>query len=140
MVRSSQSKVPHVWHKVATPPISASGAVLGTSPSVTKSNEGQKTMPIVRLIYTTVPPGQAAAAEKDWKEECAPLMIRQPGCESEEMLRCTDKPGEYISYSKWKDAASIDAYLKSADHQEIKRRTSSLTGVTVVVKNYDLVG
>lgn len=97
-------------------------------------------MSIVRMIYTTVPPNQAEAAEKDWKEECAPLMIRQAGCESEEMLRGIDNHGEYISYSVWKDAASIDAYLKSADHQEIKRRTGALTGATAVVKSYEIVG
>jgi heme-degrading monooxygenase HmoA len=96
-------------------------------------------MPIARIIYTTFPPEEAAAAEKDWKEECAPLMIRQPGCRREELLRCTTSRGEYISYSEWTDEASIEAYLKSADHQEIKRRTSNIKGATVVVKNYEIV-
>jgi heme-degrading monooxygenase HmoA len=96
-------------------------------------------MPIVRMIYTTFPPEQSAEAEKDWKEECAPLMIRQPGCRSEELLRSVSSPGEYISYSEWADAASIENYLKSDDHQEIKRRTSNIKGATVVVKSYEIV-
>jgi heme-degrading monooxygenase HmoA len=97
-------------------------------------------MSIVRIIYTNVPPNQSAEAEKDWKEECAPLMIRQPGCQAEELLRCIDNPGEYISYSEWTDTASIEAYLQSDDHQEIKRRTSGIRDAKVVVKQYEIVG
>jgi heme-degrading monooxygenase HmoA len=96
-------------------------------------------MSIVRMIYTKFPPSEAAEAEKDWREECAPLMKRQPGCLSEELLRCTEAAGEYISYSEWADAASIDAYLKSADHQEIKRRTSGIKNASVTVKSYELI-
>ena len=48
-------------------------------------------------------------------------MIRQPGCLSEKMLRCETAPGEYISYSEWEDDESIQKYLASEDHQEIKR-------------------
>jgi heme-degrading monooxygenase HmoA len=96
-------------------------------------------MSIVRIIYTNVPPDQSAEAEKDWKEECAPLMIRQPGCQAEELLRCIGNPGEYISYSQWTDAASIEAYLQSDDHREIKRRTSGIRNATVVVKQYEIV-
>jgi quinol monooxygenase YgiN len=65
-------------------------------------------MPIIRLICTTFPADQAAEAEKDWREECAPLMIRQAGCEMEKLLRSSDNPGEYVSYSEWADNASID--------------------------------
>jgi heme-degrading monooxygenase HmoA len=96
-------------------------------------------MPVIRLIYTTFPADQAAEAEKDWRDECAPLMIRQPGCLAEKLLRCSDHAGEYISYSEWSDDASIAAYLRSEDHQEIKRRTSGIKGATVVVKTYNVV-
>jgi hypothetical protein len=54
-------------------------------------------MSIVRMIVTTVPPGMGNQAERNWKEKCAPLMIKQPGCLSERMLRSKDNPGEYIS-------------------------------------------
>ena len=97
-------------------------------------------MPIVRMIHVTFPPDLAASAEADWKEKCAPLMIRQKGCLSEQLLRCTSKPGEYISYSEWQDEASIQQYLAGADHQEIKRTTRNITGATVVVKHYEEVG
>jgi heme-degrading monooxygenase HmoA len=96
-------------------------------------------MPIIRLIYTTFPADQAAEAEKDWREECAPLMMRQAGCQAEKLLRCNHQPGEYVSYSEWADNASIEAYLRSDDHQEIKRRTSGIKGATVIVKTYDVV-
>jgi heme-degrading monooxygenase HmoA len=96
-------------------------------------------MSIVRMIYAKFPPSEIAEAERDWREECAPLMKRQPGCQSEELLRCTEAPGEYISYSEWTDAPSIEAYLRSADHQEIKRRTSGIKDASVVVKTYEVI-
>jgi heme-degrading monooxygenase HmoA len=97
-------------------------------------------MPIIRLIYITFPAEQATQAERNWKESCAPLMIKQHGCLSEELLRNIDHPGEYISYSEWEDEESIRRYLQSDDHQEIKRHNRSIVGATVVVKQYQVVG
>jgi heme-degrading monooxygenase HmoA len=96
-------------------------------------------MSVVRLIYVSFPAELAEQAEKNWKEECAPLMIKQPGCLSEQLLRCLDRPGEYISYSEWDNDDSIRQYLNSADHQEIKRRNRNITGAKVEVKRYEPV-
>jgi heme-degrading monooxygenase HmoA len=96
-------------------------------------------MSIIRLIITTVPPEYGDRAERNWKEFCAPIMIRQPGCLSEKMLRCETAPGEYISYSEWEDGASIERYLSSEDHQEIKRHNRNIPGAEVTVKRYQLV-
>jgi heme-degrading monooxygenase HmoA len=96
-------------------------------------------MSIIRMIYTTFPAEFAAQAERNWKEKCAPIMIRQPGCISEQLLRCRDNPGEYISYSEWDNEESIGRYLASPDHQEIKRHNRNIAGATVVVKNYEQV-
>jgi hypothetical protein len=65
----------------------------------------------VRLIVVTVKPEDAAAAERVWKQDGAPLMIRQPGCQSEERLRSTAVKGAYISYAEGDSQASIDRYL-----------------------------
>ncbi len=98
-------------------------------------------MPIARLIYVTVKPEQAAEAERIWKEDCAPLMIQQPGCLSEELLKCLDAPGEYISYSEWQDQASIERYRTSPAHEEIKKHTRGLQGGSPpVVKRYEVAG
>ena len=94
---------------------------------------------IVRIVYASFPPDQAEKARQNWKEKCAPLMIRQSGCTSEELLRCTDSPGEFISYSEWDSMESIQKYLESEDHQEIKRQNRNITGAQVVVKHYELV-
>ena len=75
-------------------------------------------MPVVRLIFVTVNPADGPAAERLWKEECAPLMIKQDGCLSEELLRSTEAPGEYISYSVWENQACIDHYRASEAHQQ----------------------
>ena len=96
-------------------------------------------MSIIRMIVTIVPAAQASQAERNWKEKCAPLMIKQPGCLSERMLRSKEILGEYISYAEWDNEESIRAYLKSADHQEIKRHNMNIKGAKVTVKEYDVV-
>ena len=96
-------------------------------------------MSIIRMIHVTFPAELAARAEANWKENCAPLMIKQRGCLSEKLLRCKDNPGEYISYSEWDNEDSIQVYLKSADHKEIKQHNTNIAGATVVIKTYDLV-
>jgi heme-degrading monooxygenase HmoA len=97
-------------------------------------------MAIVRLIFVAVKPEDGPAAERLWKDECAPLMIRQEGCLSEELLKSMEAPGEYISYSVWESQESIDRYRSSAAHEEIKRHGASLaTTSPPVVKEYTLV-
>ena len=98
-------------------------------------------MPIARLIFVSVDPREMGEAERIWKEECAPLMIRQPGCLSEELLKCLDAPGEYISYSEWQDQASIDRYLASPAHEEIRQHTRGFQGgKRPSVKCYEVAG
>lgn len=96
-------------------------------------------MSVVRLIHVRIKPEQVAEAERVWKEECAPLMIRQQGCLSEKLLKCTDSPGEYISYAEWDNAQDIERYLAGADHREILRHTANLKSDKTVVKLYELV-
>src|SRR5438067_11162183 len=98
-------------------------------------------MPIARLIYVSVAPEQMSEAERIWKQECAPLMISQQGCLSEELLKCLDEPGEYISYSEWQDQESIDRYLASQAHEEIRRHTRGLqSDRRPMVKRYEVAG
>jgi len=96
---------------------------------------------ITRMIIVTVPKEKAAEAERIWKTECAPVMIQQPGCLSEQFLRSLDNPGEMISLQSWRDQKSIDLYRAGPGHQEILKHTRGLMGVSKVeVKNYDVVG
>jgi quinol monooxygenase YgiN len=97
-------------------------------------------MSIVRLIYVKVNAADVAKAERLWKKQCAPLMIKQKGCRSEVLLKSIDVPGELISYAVWKSQKSIDRYLASDTHQEIKKHTRSLkTKDLPKVKAYKLV-
>lgn len=68
-------------------------------------------------------------------------MIQQPGCLSEELLRCNDVPGEYVSYSEWADQGAIDAYDGSEAHRQIEQATERLK-VTAppVTKHYQVAG
>lgn len=96
---------------------------------------------ITRMILVKVPADRAAEAERLWKEECAPLMIQQSGCVSEEFLRCRENPGEFISLSTWNDQLAIDLYRSSAAHKHIQEHTRGLMNVAKVeVKSYEVAG
>jgi heme-degrading monooxygenase HmoA len=62
-------------------------------------------------------------------------MISVKGCLSEELLKCNEVRGEYISMVTWDSMASIEAYRESQRHQEIREATSE----PVVVKTYEIV-
>jgi heme-degrading monooxygenase HmoA len=66
-------------------------------------------------------------------------MLKRPGCISEELLRCVEDPGEYISISEWESTQAIDAYLASPEHEEIKRHTRGVTGMAATVKKYEVI-
>ena len=96
-------------------------------------------MTVIRLIHVNVDPSQSAQAERIWREDCAPLMIQQKGCRSEQLLKCDDAPGEYISYSEWDSQADIDAYRDSEAHKQIQNHSRALQGAKAVVKRYQIV-
>ncbi len=56
-------------------------------------------MSIIRLVHMIYPAEKADEAARTWKENRGPLMAGQPGCHSEELLRCGDVPIEFVSYS-----------------------------------------
>ena len=96
---------------------------------------------VTRMIVVSVPKEKAAEAERLWKEECAPLMIKQRGCLSEQFLRGRENPGEFISLSMWEDQLAIDLYRSSDAHKHIQQHTRALMGVAKVeVKTYEVVG
>ena len=94
---------------------------------------------ITRFIVVKASPDKAAEIERLWKTECGPLMLKRPGCLSEELLRCIEDPGEYISVAEWESQQAIDAYLASPEHQEIKRHTRGVTGIAAAVKTYQVI-
>jgi heme-degrading monooxygenase HmoA len=96
-------------------------------------------MRVVRLIHVKVNPEQMAEAERLWREDCAPLMKAAPGCLSEELLKCREEPGEYISYSEWEGEAAIERYRESEAHHEIQRHTRGLQGARAIVKTYAMI-
>lgn len=96
---------------------------------------------ITRMILVSVPGEKADEAMRLWKEDCAPLMIKQPGCVSEQFLRGREKTGEFISISTWEDQAAIDKYRKSDAHASVQKHTRALMNVAKVeVKTYTVVG
>jgi len=95
-------------------------------------------MSIIRLIHIKIDASELENAMKVWKTECAPLMIAQPGCISEKLLRCRDAH-ELISYSEWETEADLALYHHSAVHDEIVSHARALKGTKAEVKLYDLV-
>ena len=95
---------------------------------------------ITRMIIVTVPKEKAAEAERIWKHQCAPVMIQQPGCLSEQFLRNSENPGELISLQTWQSQQAVEQYRASPGHQEILKHTRGLMDVSKVeVKNYEVV-
>ena len=96
-------------------------------------------MTIGRVIMITVPPESVEEAERVWKTECAPLMVRQQGCRSEKLMKSLDRPGLYISYSEWDSAEDITRYRESTDHETIQSETHALQGARAVVWCYEII-
>jgi hypothetical protein len=59
--------------------------------------------------------------------------------EAEIVAHEADDPND-LSYSEWSGEDSIQKYLQSEDHQEIKRHNRNVEGARVTVKHYELVG
>jgi heme-degrading monooxygenase HmoA len=95
---------------------------------------------ILRMIYAKVRPDQVEEARRVWKEHCAPLMIKRPGCVSEQLLAAKEDPTEIVSMSSWESQEDIDAYRTSSEHDEIQKRTRELLGgARASVKAYEVV-
>ena len=97
-------------------------------------------MPIIRLLHVKVTPDAAKESMRVWKEDCAPLMIKQPGCLSEKLLQSMDDPGDYVSYSEWESDEAIERYRKSKDHDVIVQHSRKLQGARANVRRYKEVG
>lgn len=96
---------------------------------------------ITRMIIVSVPPEKVSEAERLWKEDCGPLMIKQPGCKSEQFLRSRENPGEFISVSTWESQEAIDRYRASDAHHAIQQHSRALMNVAKVeIKSYEVVG
>ena len=96
---------------------------------------------ITRMIVVKVPADKSAEAERLWRDDCSALMIKQPGCKSEQFLRSRETPGEYISLSTWENQESIDRYRNSEAHHTIQKHSRGLMNVAKVeVKSYDVAG
>ena len=94
---------------------------------------------ITRMIFVKVAHEQIREAIEDWKQVCAPLMISQPGCLSEELLECNEDADEFISLSHWESMDAIKAYRSSEAHEQIKHGTRGIKA-DVSVKTYRVMG
>lgn len=94
---------------------------------------------ITRMIFVKVAPDQIREAIEDWKKVCAPLMISQPGCLSEELLECNEDSDEFISLSRWESMGAIASYRSSEAHEQIKHGTRGIKA-DVKVKTYKVIG
>lgn len=95
---------------------------------------------IMRMVLVTVPAERASEAEWLWKNECAPLMMSQPGCITEQLLRRRDNPGELISLSTWAHQPDIDRHRAGMAHQAIQQHIHALLKeAKTEVRTYDIV-
>ena len=96
-------------------------------------------MSVIRLVHMTYLAEKADEAARTWKENRGPLMAGQPGCHSEELLRCGDVPTEFVSYSVWDDEDSIRQYLESDAYHKIRADNREKGAAHVTVRLYDRV-
>ncbi len=96
-------------------------------------------MTIARVILINLANGKSGDAERVWKEECAPLMIRQKGCRSEKFMRSLDRPELYISYSEWDSMEDVERYRSGTDHKTIQSEVHALEGARAVVWCYEIL-
>lgn len=69
-----------------------------------------------------------------------PVLPHRPGKAVALLKNAQYVPGELISYAEWDNQKSIDRYLASADHQEIKKHARGLKSEqAALVKCYELV-
>ena len=95
---------------------------------------------ITRMILVKVPPDKSAEAERLWRQDCGPLLIKQPGCLDERFLRARENPGEFVSLSSWENLEAINRYRNSEAHKTIQQHSRGLMNVAKVeVKTYEVV-
>lgn len=94
---------------------------------------------ILRFIIVKTKPDRAADVERMWNKECGPLMRKRPGCLREELLRCIEDPGEYISVAEWQSQKAIDDYRASPECEEIKKHTRGTAGMAATIKTYEVI-
>ncbi len=96
-------------------------------------------MSIIRLIHVTYATEKADKAANYWKQKIGGLIAQQPGCLSEQLLRCHDVPNEFVSMSEWDSEDSIRTYLASPAYHEARNHHRLMGGGDVAVRMYERV-
>lgn len=94
-------------------------------------------MSVIRIVLVRYPSERADEAARVWKEQCGPLIAGRSGCLGEELYRCRDVPGEFVSYSEWDSEANIRGYLESDAWRQIRAHHRAMGGGDVVIRLYD---
>lgn len=68
---------------------------------------------LIRLVRMYVRP-DAVDAFLALYASAQPRIVAQPGCRSVELVRQTDDPAAFATWSYWNDTAALDAYRTSA--------------------------
>ena len=102
-------------------------------------NAMEGAMSIVRLIHVTYATEKADKAANYWKQKIGGLIAQQPGCLSEQLLRCHDVPNEFVSLSEWDSEESIRTYLASPAYHEARNHHRLMGGGDVAVRMYERV-
>ena len=96
---------------------------------------------IIRTITMNVPDDKTAEAEKTWKHELGPLLVRQTGCLTHLLLHSREIPTKFVSLSHWANQQAIDHYVAGSAREEIRNCTRAILGATKVeVEVYEVIG
>ena len=96
---------------------------------------------VTRMIFITVTPEKVAEAERIWKNECGPLLMKQRGCMTHLFMRSRENPHKFVSLSHWATPQAIDEYAASAAREEISSYTRGVLGaIQTQVEVFDVIG
>lgn len=80
---------------------------------------------LLRIVRLTFVPAQVPAFLALFRQSEARIR-QQPGCRHLELWQDADQPHVYCTYSHWDDAATLDAYRRSALFGEVWPATKRL--------------
>jgi len=99
---------------------------------------------LVRMFMSAVDPDDLPRIREMFEEDIRPVLSRQPGCESVELVVSTQRNAggmvEGAAISRWRSVDDLEAALSQHDVQDSILRIRDLLRQEPVTKTYEVLG